>query len=56
MGTLIFFMAAAGLLTGGAMCAVHSSHGSRQGWLVAVAKAAAAAGCLWNSLQQMRKL
>ena len=56
MGTLIFFMAAAGLLTGGAMGAVQRSRGSRKGWLVAVAMAAAAAGFLWASLVQMRKL
>lgn len=56
MGTLLFFIAAAGLLTGGAMGAVQRSGGSRRGWLVAVAMATAAALCLWISLLRLREL
>ncbi|MEP6464592.1 MAG: hypothetical protein ABJC62_14545 [Frankiaceae bacterium] len=56
MGGLLFLMAVAGLLTGGAMGAVARTHGSRRGWLLAVAMAAAAALCLWVSLARLRKL
>lgn len=56
MGTLLFFLVIAGLLTGGAMGAVQRGSGSRQSWLVAVAMASVAALFLWFSLVQMRKL
>lgn len=56
MGTAVFFCAAAGLLTGGAMGAVQRSQGSRRGWLWAFAMAAAAALCLGIALLRMRDL
>ncbi len=56
MGTTVFFWAAAGLLTGGAMGAVQRSGGSRQGWRWAVVLAAVAALCLGIALLRMRDI
>jgi hypothetical protein len=53
---MLFFLATAGLLTGGAMGAVQRFEGSRKGWLVALGMASAAALFLWLSLAQMKKL